>query len=349
MFARKLNKPLLILPILLFSIGYITLKSTHKELAVHQLFYFILGYIFYILISAVPSEFFSKYWKVFYIPTIVILLMTVLLGIEKYGSSSWIKIGIFVVQPSEFAKISLILTLAALISTNTESINSTRKMLNISFSSLIVIIMVLVQPDLGSALILFIVAIGMLFYSGLSKYFFIGAFIVLGVLSSPFWHLLQDYQKKRVLVFLNPSLDILGAGYNVTQSVIAIGSGRLMGKGFEMGTQSHLGYLPVFWTDFIFASFAEEWGFIGILIFNLIYIFFLIYLLYLSNRANSTFKSIVIIGVFFVFLFQYMVNVGMNMGMLPVTGITLPFVSYGGSSLLSSLILLGLVQSMSKE
>ena len=349
MFARKLNKPLLILPILLFSIGYITLKSTHKELAVHQLFYFILGYIFYILISAVPSEFFSKYWKVFYIPTIVILLMTVLLGIEKYGSSSWIKIGIFVVQPSEFAKISLILTLAALISTNTESINSTRKMLNISFSSLIVIIMVLVQPDLGSALILFIVAIGMLFYSGLSKYFFIGAFIVLGVLSSPFWHLLQDYQKKRVLVFLNPSLDILGAGYNVTQSVIAIGSGRLMGKGFEMGTQSHLGYLPVFWTDFIFASFAEEWGFIGTLIFNLIYISFLIYLLYLSNRANSTFKSIVIIGVFFVFLFQYMVNVGMNMGMLPVTGITLPFVSYGGSSLLSSLILLGLVQSMSKE
>jgi len=348
-FARKLNKPLLILPILLFSIGYITLKSTHKELAVHQLFYFILGYIFYILISAIPSEFFSKYWKAFYIPTIVILLITVLLGIEKYGSSSWIKIGIFVVQPSEFAKISLIITLAALISTNTESINSARKMLNISFSSLIVIIMVLVQPDLGSTLVLFIVVIGMLFYSGLSKYFFIGVFIVLGLLSSPFWHLLQDYQKKRVLVFLNPSLDILGAGYNVTQSVIAIGSGGLMGKGFEMGSQSHLGYLPVFWTDFIFASFAEEWGFVGILIFNLIYVFFLIYLLYLSNHANSTFKSVVIIGVFFVFLFQYLVNVGMNMGMLPVTGITLPFISYGGSSLLSSLILLGLVQSMNKK
>ncbi|HLB51454.1 MAG TPA: FtsW/RodA/SpoVE family cell cycle protein [Patescibacteria group bacterium] len=349
MFIRKLNLPLLILPILLFSIGYITLRSTHKELAENQLVYFIIGYLLYILISAAPSELFFKYWKAFYFPTFVILTITLLLGIEKYGSSSWIKIGTFVIQPSEFAKISLIISLSALICSNAKNINSARKMLNVSLMSLLIVILVLIQPDLGSALVLFVVVIGLLFYAGLSKYFFVGAFIVLGLLSSPFWSLLQDYQKKRVLVFLNPSLDILGAGYNVTQSLIAIGSGGFMGKGFEMGTQSHLGFLPVFWTDFIYASFAEEWGFIGIVIFNLIYMFFLIYILYLSKKANTTFKSLLIIGVFFVFMFQYTVNVGMNLGMLPVTGITLPFVSYGGSSLFSSLILLGLVQSMCKE
>jgi len=348
-FARKPNLPLLILPVLLFSISYVTLQSTHKELAASQLFYFIFGYFLYLIISGLPSDFFLKYWKALYIPTVVILFITVILGVERFGSSSWFKFGTFVVQPSEFAKISLIVAVAALICADTAKINSTKKLLNIGIASLSIITLVLFQPDLGSALVLVFVVIGMLFYSGLSKYFFIGAFVVLGILSSPLWSLLQDYQKKRILVFLNPSLDVLGAGYNVTQSIIAIGSGGLAGKGFEMGTQSHLGFLPVFWTDFIFASFAEEWGFIGILIFNLIYIFLLVYLLYLSKQVNTAFKSLVIVGVFFVFLVQYTINVGMNLGMLPVTGVTLPLVSYGGSSLLSSLILLGIVQAMCRK
>jgi rod shape determining protein RodA len=185
-----------------------------------------------------------------------------------------------------------------------------------------------------------------LFFAGLDKWYFIISFLALGIFSSPLWGILKDYQKKRMLVFLNPSLDVLGSGYNVIQAQIAVGSGGLFGKGFGHGTQSQLNFLPAHWTDFAFASFSEEWGFVGVALMVLLFLLLLIVLMLIYKRTQNGGGSLIVGGVFAVFLTQFLINVGMNLGVMPVTGIPLPFISYGGSSILVSLLLLGLVQSV---
>jgi len=206
--------------------------------------------------------------------------------------------------------------------------------------------LVVVQPDLGTTIILLLIFVGMLFYAGVNKIYFVLAFVVLGLFSSPIWANLHDYQKERIIVFLNPTLDVAGSGYNVIQSTIAIGSGGLLGRGFGHGTQTHLQFLPVYWTDFIFAAFAEEWGLVGVVCILVFYAALLVSVLRISFKVESSFGSLLCAGVFILFFSQFGINVGMNLGILPVTGIPLPLVSYGGSSLVTSLFLLGLVQSV---
>jgi rod shape determining protein RodA len=206
--------------------------------------------------------------------------------------------------------------------------------------------LVFIQPDLGTSIVLVLVVLGMLLYTNFNKIYFLILLSLFGILSAPVWNLLADYQKERILVFLNPQLDVLGAGYNVIQSLIAIGSGGIFGRGFSQGTQSHLHFLPAYWTDFAFASFAEEWGFIGVVVFFGLYTAFLFIILRVAFIVKDSFGSVLCFGVFLVFLVQFIINVGMNLGLMPVTGIPLPLVSYGGSSLLISCILLGLVQNV---
>jgi len=345
-FPKRVNWFLLILPVLIFSLGFVTLFSTNQDLAKNQLIFFVLACLIYVFVSFVDYRLWGYYWKQLYFVTLIILLVTFFVGHEVFGSSRWLQIGSFTIQPSEFAKIVTLIMVANFVSRGRKDFLDAKKVLKISMFVLPLILLVLLQPDLGTSIVILLVFLTCMWFIGLKKIYFLIALLLFGVFSSPGWNLLKDYQKERILVFLNPTLDTLGSGYNVIQSTIAVGSGGLFGRGFGRGTQSHLQFLPVFWTDFIFASFSEEWGFIGVLVLLVLYSALFVNLLLVGIRTKDSFGSVVTMGVFVIFFFQFLVNVGMNLGLMPVTGIPLPLVSYGGSSLLTSAFLLGLVQSV---
>ena len=342
----KYNPLLLILPVLIFSLGFITLLSTSPELAKSQLMYFIIGGFLYYLASIIDYDLYKYYWKYLYFGIITLLVFTFVLGEVRLGSVRWLNLGVFTFQPSEFAKIVLIITISTLLTLDSQIFRKFKEFSKIILYFVPVFMLVIIQPDLGTSIVLLAIFIGILFFAGLSKVYFIVSILVLGIFSSPLWSLLHDYQKKRILVFLNPSLDVQGSGYNVIQSIIAVGSGGLLGKGFGRGTQSHLNFLPAHWTDFIFASFAEEWGFVGVVALIILFILLLFTILYVIYKVKEPYANLLAFGVFMVFLTQFVINVGMNLGIMPVTGIPLPLVSYGGSSMLTGMILLGMVQNI---
>lgn len=343
---QKYNFALLILPVLIFALGFVMLLSTSPERAKTQLIYFFIGYFLYILVSSIDYTIYKYYWKHVYFVILGFLLLTFILGEVRLGAVRWISVGFLNLQPSEFAKIVLIISLSAFLSIRQKVLAALKDWLHFFIIFVPVTVLVLMQPDLGTAIVFFALTGGILFFAGLNRVYFLLAFLLMGIFSSPIWNMLHYYQKKRILVFLNPSLDILGSGYNVIQAVIAVGSGGLWGKGFGRGTQSHLNFLPAHWTDFALASFAEEWGFIGVCAVVILFTLLLLTLLYIAMQDSDSFGSLLVIGVFMVFFTQFVVNVGMNLGIMPVTGIPLPLFSYGGSSLLTSMILLGVAQSV---
>lgn len=343
---KKVNLPLLILPILIFTLGYVTLLSTAPGLSSAQLIFFIEGLVLYTGFALFDYRLLKYYWKYFLIFVLLLLSITSYFGNEILGSRRWLEIGSFTFQPSEVAKLALVISLSAFLVSKRDAVNNVKELAKTLLIVIPLFIAVILQPDLGTAIIILAVFIGILFYAGLKKIYFLLGFFLLGIFSTPLWNILRDYQKRRILVFLNPSMDVLGAGYNVIQSMIAVGSGGLLGMGFGRGTQSHLQFLPIFWTDFIFASYAEEWGFVGVVILFLLYIPFLYAILKVSEKSADAFGSLFSLGVFVIFFVQLAVNIGMNLGLMPVTGIPLPLVSYGGSSLIISMVLLGLVQSV---
>jgi rod shape determining protein RodA len=343
---KKANWFLIILPLLIFSLGGVTLFSTSPNLISNQMQFFFVGLIVFIVVSLIDYELLKPVWKHIYVVILVLLILLFVFGQTLFGSTRWFEIGSFTFQPSEFAKVGVIITLATLLSMNKSSVHSFKYLLKVLALIAPLFIFVFLQPDLGTSLIILAITAGVLWFAGLNKSYYLIGLVVLGVFSAPLWNILKDYQKERILVFLNPSLDILGSGYNVIQSTIAVGSGGFLGRGFGHGTQSHLQFLPVHWTDFIFAAFAEEWGFIGVIGLLFMYFGLLWLILNVALKVKSTYGSLICIGVFIVFFLQFTINVGMNMGIMPVTGIPLPLVSYGGSSLVSSMIMLGLVNSV---
>lgn len=343
---KRINWYLVILPILIFSLGLITLYSTAPDLAGHQLVFFAISYIVFIGVSLLDYKILSDIWKPIYIITVVMLVLVFVLGQQIFGSSRWLEFGPFNLQPSEFAKITTVITIATLVFSNKNFSKDIKYLLRVGVFMLLLFVLVFLQPDLGTSLIIFSVTLGVFWFAGLDKKFYLGGLILFGLLSTPVWNLLRDYQKERILTFLNPGSDVLGSGYNVIQSTIAIGSGQVFGKGFRRGTQSHLKFLPVFWTDFIFAAFAEEWGFIGVVGLLILYFALLSFILYIAVSIKDELGSLITIGIFIVIFLQFIINVGMNLGIMPVTGVPLPLVSYGGSSLLSTMIMLGIVHSV---
>jgi len=345
-YLRKLNLPLLIIPVFIYILGLITLFSTAPGLVKNHVLFFLISAVVYYLVTRTDYKVFLYLWKYFYYVTLALLVVTFFLGAEEFGSVRRFYIGFFGIQSSELAKLAIILALPAIISVNRSYTKKLSLLAKILFFFLPIFIAVLLQPDLGTSIVLFVITVGILFFSGIDRSYFLLFFIFLGFLSDYVWQVLKPYQKRRVLVFLNPQLDLLGSGYNVMQSIIAIGSGQLFGRGFGQGTQTHLKFLPVYWTDFIFAAFAEEWGFVGVLILLFLFCALFLSVLYVVKNVKDTYGALVVVGVFLMLFSQVLVNVGMNLGLLPVTGIPLPFVSYGGSSLLTSIFLLGLVQSV---
>ncbi|MCG2686090.1 rod shape-determining protein RodA [Candidatus Parcubacteria bacterium] len=335
--------------ILISSLGLSVLYSTNQEAFQWQVKFFAVGFLVYAALALLNYSFWRKYWWLFYLASLVLLGVVYFSGAATRGSVRWLSLGPLNLQPSEFSKTALILGLAALLQSSRTKYLTWQKVLWSAVLVLPVLGLVYLQPDLGTTIVLVAIWLGMLLFAGLRPRWLFLSLCLLGIFSYPLWGFLADYQKQRVVFFLNPRADPLGGGYHVLQSMIAVSSGQWLGRGFGRGTQSHLRFLPEHYTDFVFAAFCEEWGFVGgIVLIGLL--FFLIWrILEVAKRARSDFGTLVCIGVVSMLAVQVFVNIGMNMGMMPITGITLPLVSYGGSSLWTTIIALGLVQSISSR
>jgi len=259
------------------------------------------------------------------------------------GANSWIKIGSLAIQPSEFAKIGMIIMLAKKLDEMEGKINNTKNLLTLIFYAAVPMILIVIQPDMGMTMVSFFIVLGIFFCIGLDKKIIIGGItsiliLVVGVWNSP---IMQTYWKGRLTAFLHPGQNETGSGLQLIQSKLAIGSGGIFGRGFGKGVQFNS--VPENHTDFIFAVLAEEWGFIGAIILILLYGILIYRLIKIAKGSKDIFGTVLCVGFISNLLFSILQNIGMTMGLMPITGITLPFMSYGGSSLLTSFIALGLV------
>jgi rod shape determining protein RodA len=273
------------------------------------------------------------------------LLLLYLLVWGKFTANvkSWIHIGAFQFQPSEFMKIFTALMLARYFDTHTAAYLNVRSFLRVMLIIGIPVGLIFLQPDLGTAAS-FAPLVGVAVYFGGIKWrVWVVVILIVAIVLPAGWMMLKPYQKDRVATFLNPSLDPLGRGYQVTQAKIAIGSGGIHGKGFRQGTQAKFGYLPAGWTDFIFSVLGEEWGFIGVLIVLSLYLFLIVQALSFAKHARDRGGAFLVICLISFFIFHILINISMQIGLLPTTGIPLPLISYGGSSTMMFLIAVGLM------
>ncbi len=279
----------------------------------------------------------------------VLLLLLFIAGKVSNGAQSWFDFGGFSFQPSDMMKLVVILMLAKYFSRRHVEIDNFKHIFISGLYALIPFLLVFFQPDFGGAMIIFFIWLGMILVSGISKKHLL---IVAGVGAIAFvflWSFVfQPYQKARVVNFIQPLSDIRGSGYNVYQSTIAVGSGQVLGKGVGFGTQSRLKFLPEYQTDFIFAAFAEEWGFVGVIILFLLLGLIIWRILHIALLGATNFEILFGIGLAVYFMSHFIINIGMNIGIMPVTGITLPFMSYGGSHLLTEFIGLGILMGMNR-
>lgn len=341
----SINLPIFLGSLFLVSIGILVIYSSSKELALQQLIFTIAGIAIFLLISQVELTSMKNLINPLYVLILILLIAVLILGIETRGALRWIPLGIFNIQPSEFAKPILILFLAKF------WFNHSPGWINILKSllwTLPLILLIFKQPDLGSSLTLLAIWFSMLISSGLKMKKLLILILIMIFIVPVSGFFLHDYQKQRILGFLAPESDPLGRGYNSIQSTIAVGSGELLGRGLGRGTQSRLQFLPEFRTDFIFAFIAEEMGFVGSVLMLSIYFHLIAYGLRIAQKRKDLFSFLVIWGVLSMLAFQVLVNIGMNVGLLPITGITLPLISYGGSSLIATFLSLGLAASCAR-
>jgi rod shape determining protein RodA len=316
---------------------------------VKQSFFVLFGLILMFVVSQPDPDFYKNNSLIFLIISIILILLTLLIGKEVNGAKRWLDLGVFTLQTSEIVKISLPIFLAAYLYDKTLPISLFETFLTL-FLILLIVNLVRIQPDLGTSLVILIAGLYILFLAGLSWRFIVvssGIFI----LSLPFiWNnFLEPFQRQRILTLLDPTADPFGSGWNITQSKIAIGSGGIQGKGYQMGSQAHLDFLPETETDFIFSVIAEEFGFIGVCILLAVFFFILIRCLYLALNARDRFCRLTIGGLSLLFLSTIFINLAMVVGIIPVVGMPLPFISKGGSSLLSFYIAFGIIISMASH
>jgi rod shape determining protein RodA len=282
-----------------------------------------------------------------YVALIVPLLFLVVLGTAVKGAKSWLSLGSLGIEPIEFATLALTIALAKYLSRRHIEIRNVRHILVSGAYAGLVFILVALQPDFGGAIIVFLIWFCMVLVSGLSRTHFLAVFFLGITAFAGLWFFgFHEYQKQRIFTFINPAGDIRGAGYNAYQSTIAVGSGQLLGKGIGYGTQSKLRFLPEYQTDFIFAAFAEEWGFVGIGIIFALYGLIFWRLLICAAQGASNFETLFAFGILFYFAAHFVLHVGINLGVLPVTGTTIPFMSYGGSHILAEFLGLGMLSGM---
>ena len=313
-----------------------------------QLVWCLMGWFIFWGISRIHYHWFIKLGWMLYLIVILSLIAVLLFGSgDDIGARRWLFFRS--VQPSEFSKVGMAIFLAAFLSAQPEDCGSWQLLLKASLLSIIPTGLIFLEPDLGTALVIIILWFSALFFCGFHWKKILAVFAGLVGFIPIFWLFLHDYQKKRLLAFFAPQSDPLGTGYNVLQSQIAIGAGGFFGKGWLSGTQSQLRFLPAHYTDFIFASWCEQWGFVGGVIILALF-FWLIWSIFRIGIETPDLEGKILTTLFgSMFVFQVMINVGMNMGVMPVTGIPLPFISYGGSSLFINMIAMGMVWNIAQS
>ena len=335
-------------------IGLLSIYSTsfayNPSFFYKQLAFIIAGFFLLLIFAFFDYRFFRNHPRLLialYVFSTLLLVGVLIFGREIRGATSWFTIGSFSFEPAELAKLIMILILAQYFSLRHIELYRIRHIIVSGIYVAIPTILVFFQPDLGSAMVLIFLWLGMMIIAGIKLRHLIILFLIGSIIFSIAWlGLLESYQKERIISFINPYLDPLGSGYHRIQSIIAIGAGQFWGRGLGHGSQSQLDFLPEQHTDFIFASIAEEWGFIGVLIVFILYFLLFFRLIKIALGASNNFARLFCIGTGIIFLFQFFINIGMNLGLLPVVGISLPFVSYGGSNLIISFITLGIIQSI---
>ena len=343
-------KILFILLALLLCIGllgqYSAFNGEINTFVQRHLFRIVSSVVCMFLVYSVNFRFWSSYAYVFYGIIFVGLVIVEILGTVKLGAQRWINLYFFTFQPSELMKIALVLALARYYALLTPlEISDLKKHIAPFLLTIIPAYLILKQPDLGTASLLFFVGIGIIFMSGFPLKAFFG-FIVAGIALCPLgWFFLHNYQRQRILTFFNPDRDPSGSGYHVLQSKIAIGSGHIFGRGFLEGTQSKLNFLPEKNTDFIFTTIAEETGFVGSVIIISLFLFVTLYFIWAASTVRNTFAKLMCYGLSVLLFMHVFINIAMVMGLVPVVGIPLPFLSYGGSSMLTFSFSCGLVMS----
>lgn len=340
-----------LIPIILGGLATMTSFVSDQAFFQKQLLWVVLSVSVGYGVSRIDMRFLreSRFLVILFAISAFLLGSVLVFGKTIKGAQSWIDFGGFSFQPTDIAKLVLILILAKYFSRRHIHIEHIQHLF-ISFSyTAVLIVLVLLQPDFGSAMVFGFLWLGMALIAGISKkhlLFLAGIALVAGTVAWLF--LFQDYQKKRIISFVQPMSDVRGSGYNAYQSMIAVGSGGLFGKGVGYGTQSRLNFLPEYQTDFIFAAFSEEWGFFGTLIILAAFMILLWRLVWHSIHGASNFERLFCTGYAIVLFSHILINIGMNIGVMPITGIPLPFMSYGGSHLLGEMIGLGIVFSMAR-
>jgi len=347
----SLDWTLFICALLLVSAGLITMNSFASENAFfeRQIVWTGISVVIFLIVSVIDFRFLKRTVVVtaLFTLSVAVLVLVMLSGETIRGAQSWFHFGPFAIQPSDPIKLVVILLLAKYFSRRHVEIAHMRHILVSGFYVGIIFILVFLQPDFGSAIIIALVWLGMVLISGISKKHLM-AVVLVGVLSFVgLWSFaFADYQKQRILTFIHPLTDLEGAGYNAYQSTIAVGSGEILGKGVGYGTQSKLKFLPEYENDFIFAAFAEEWGFVGIIL--LFTLFGILFWRIIANAmyGATNFEILFGAGLAVLFVSHLIIHIGMNIGLLPVTGTTIPFMSYGGSHLVTEFVGLGILMSM---
>ncbi len=336
---------LICLPALIgFAMLYSAAGGEMEPWAKRQIIYFCVGLVVMLIVALVNIQFWIKWAYIVYTIAFLLLVGVELFGESVMGAQRWLDLGVIQLQPSEIMKLALILALARYFHDN--AIEAIERLVTLIPPLIIMLApaaLVLRQPDLGTA-ILFVVCGSVIFFLAGIKIWklAIGFGLVLGIIPV-IWQFLHDYQKNRVLTFINPELDSLGAGYHILQSKIAFGSGGLFGKGYLEGSQSHLNFLPEKQTDFIFTMLAEELGLVGSMLLLILYFALVVYGTVISLRCSSQFGRMLGMGIMSTFFLYVFINMAMVMGLVPVVGVPLPLISYGGSAMLTLLVGFGLV------
>ncbi|UCH81397.1 MAG: rod shape-determining protein RodA [Nitrospiraceae bacterium] len=351
---------LLLMMVALALIGVMTIYSAtrpvldaaQKSYYMRQLYWIALSLVAFLLLVSLDYKLFIRYAYVIYALGIILLVLVLVIGRKGMGAQRWLNLWIVSFQPSEFFKLLFIVTLSRYLSYNKGRAGLGLKiMIKMVILFLIIpLVLILKQPDLGTALILFFIFIAMILAAG-AKRKIILTLLIVSLISLPFagkyvWSGLKDYQKQRILTFIDPQADPQGVGYHINQSKVSIGSGGFSGKGYLEGTQGPYRFLPENHTDFIFSIFAEEWGFLGSLVLFFMYFFIIWRGFDTAEKARDREGCFLALGITYMFSFYFFVNVGMTLGIMPVVGAPLPLMSYGGTALLSNFLALGILENV---
>ncbi len=349
---------LFIIPAVISIIGIMTIYSAtrpviggvHSTFYMRQVYWLIVGISAFIITISIDYRWYIKFSYPLFVLSTALLILVLFTGKEGLGARRWIDLGIISFQPSEFFKLSLILVLSRYLSGRDNPLSLKDILMIFLIFITIPTFLILKQPDLGTAIMLLFICISMILTAGIRRKILL-IILIVSLISMPvagkmIWKGLKDYQRQRIVAFINPQADPQGVGYHIKQSKISIGSGGLLGKGYLKGTQGPYRFLPENHTDFIFSIFAEEWGFVGSVILFILY-------LYLIWRGFETARSsrdregcFLCVGVTYMLALYFFINVGMTLGLLPVVGVPLPLMSYGGTALVSNFIAIGLLENV---